>query len=653
MIGNQVRNPKLNVEYEDIVFNEINVDENAEKFAGYIQENKTIFLDGKWGSGKSYFIEKSKKYLSEKNMVFVDLWRTTDNRSATEVIFYELHKSEYYILKYGVFLLIALSVLCTKEVNLGLTFGCSFIDIFAKIFVWTSTAVVILFQFLKRTTDDIYIFFFKWCKNSLENKILVIDDFDRVNPDKQEEAYKIFNILNGDLPILFIGDFEKLVKNEDNYLQKVIDQKLVLPYKLHSSEITNKVDLPHRIKLLFTIENRVPRDLAHFVFLANQELRSKIGHVQREQQLLIIYTYLFHPKIYFELKKGWLPPKTGEDNGEDSKVFDDASDIEMIFSNILEENVSIPKDYRSNPQVYFLYERATSLSISELNNIFENDKELLNYLLLQNESDKIYKEMSFYIKNMVPEMWSSNSKRVENLILTNFNNRIKSNQLSSYVFQHKIDTLETIIREGSRYMNVHFGEPNMFVDFLKTFDIKPTPSENITDGVFTGRQDVAKKEVPFILSEIDKTLSSNKLDISQKLYFYHEFLDISDNVFFRQGVELIGSPRISSKIVSEHFYDDVVKLFSSEGYLSQKFPEQILIAKLGLEHSCLNIGKLKELENYIMSLSSEEFISFWGYYDIVPVKVEQGTIELQGGEVLLSDREFYDKVVERFIELEV
>ncbi len=318
-------------EYEELVIDEIDTKESSERFAKYLKKKRTYFLDGKWGSGKTEFIKKAKPHLSGHNIVFVELWRTTDNRSVTELIYSKLHPVKYWLMKYIIFLLIALSILCSDKVNLGLAPGHVLVVAVAKILIWSTTTVVILFQFFKRTSDDIYIEIFKYSKYTindkilkytlknkilkfsfkkkfinyvLKNKILVVDDFDRVKPEKQEEAYKIFNILNGKLPVLFVGDYGKLIKNEDNYLQKIIDQKFSLPYKLHSSEITDGIGLPVSIKQIFTNESRVIRELVHFVDNVNQELKRKSGRVQYEQQLLIIYIFISSQDLYSI--KEWL-----------------------------------------------------------------------------------------------------------------------------------------------------------------------------------------------------------------------------------------------------------------------------------------------------------------------------------------------------------
>ncbi|WP_285007267.1 P-loop NTPase fold protein, partial [Lactococcus garvieae] len=500
-------------EYEELVINKIDTDESAERFAKYLKKKRTYFLDGKWGSGKTEFIKKANHHLAGHDIIFVELWRTTDNRSVTELIYSKLHPVKYWLMKYIIFFLVALSILCSDKVNLGLASGHVLLGAVAKIFIWSTTTVVILFQFFKRTSDDIYIEIFKYSKYTINdkilkysskkkyinyvlknkifkkifrNKILVVDDFDRVKPDKQEEAYKIFNILNGKLPVLFVGDYEKLVKNEDNYLQKIIDQKISLPYKLHSSEITNGIDLPVSIKQIFTKENRVIRELVHFVDTVNQELKRKAGRVQNEQQLLIIYIYLFHPKIYIALKNGWRPSLSGEK--QEGGIF-----IQQTLILVLKENGNSPRCFSINPESYFIYENATNLSIVELSEIFLTDEKLIMHLNQKDENDKIYEEVSFFIRNMGHNIWEKQAERLEKFAIIQIHNRISPNQLTKYIFQRKLNVLESVLEQGRRYIDANFGNENEFTDYLKEVGIKPrdeTPTE-----AFGGNQEIGEHRV--------------------------------------------------------------------------------------------------------------------------------------------------------------
>ncbi|MGI1837428.1 P-loop NTPase fold protein [Lactococcus garvieae] len=632
--------------FKEIKFDSINTEDSAERFAKLIQEKKTYFLDGKWGSGKTIFIDATKKYLPQNlKMISVDLWRATDNSSVVERFFIELHKIWGYLINFGIFILLAISIASSN--NFGV-FGNDWI----KVISWTLTAGVSLFQFFGRKSDDIYLRLFK--KLSLKNKILIIDDFDRVNPEKQEEAYKLFNLLDGRMPILFVGDYDKLVKNEDNYLQKIIEEKISLPYALHPSQITKNVDLPLSIKALFELENRVARELSHFIAVANKELKNKFGKVQYEQQLLIVYVYLFHPKIYDDdLKHGYLP-ELSKDYLEDNKnsLSDLVSgtyekNIKEVMEGILQANDNVPKDFLSNSQAYFLYENATNLSVGELEAIFENDGQLQQQLEQTDEENKNYKEVSYYIESINLETWRKHSDRVEKIAIKQVKNRVKPNTLTKYVFQQKLNLLESEVREGSRYLNVGIGKTNEFVKYANENNIKAR--EDVSDGTFFGRKEVSELETPYIISRLDIFFKENEIDTSQQIYFYHEFLDIWEKINYNNDVMTRSIPRINAEVISEKFSDTVNMLLNTNEYMNESFPEQIVIAKLGFSYHKLDEETLNKLKDIILNLPDDAFKCFWNFYDIKPSKNKE---VLHGGSKLNFDKSFHDNILNKLVEID-
>ncbi|WP_276421620.1 P-loop NTPase fold protein [Lactococcus garvieae] len=626
--------------FKKIEFNYIETKDYAERYAKLIQEKKTYFLDGKWGSGKTIFIDEIKKYLpKDVKMVAVDLWKATDNSSVIEKFFIELHKIWGAVMKFGIFLLLTLSILSSNSFWI---FGESWI----KAIFWALTAGVILFQFFGRKSDDVYLWLFK--KLSLEKQVLVIDDFDRVSPERQEEAYKLFNLLNGRSPILFVGDYDKLVKNEDNYLQKIIDEKISLPYVLHPSQITKNVNLPLSIKSLFELENRVARELSHFIVVANKEIKNKYGKIQYEQQLLIIYLYLFHPKIYVDdLKHGRLP-EGYKDYTDDSK--NSFGDVKNLMVKVFQANHNIPKDFLSNPQAYFLYENATNLSIGELESIFENDEQLQQQLEQVDEEDENYREVSYYIESINLETWCKHADRVEKIAIKQLKNRVKPNELTKYIFQQKLSLLENEVREGSRNLNAGMGEANGFVTFANENNVKAI--EDIPDGTFFGRNEVSALETPYIFSRLDAFFKENEIDISQQFYFYHEFLDIKGKIVGYDSRSLTRTlPRVNEEVIIEKLSENVNRLLNTSKYINERFPEQIVIAKLGFGYHQLDKTNLNNLKDIILELPDDAFKYFWNFYFIKPYQ-HKDKIELSGREKLEFDNEFSDNVLNRLVEID-
>ena len=315
----------------------------AKNVAKLLDENKTYFLNGNWGSGKTEFLVEVDKNTNKK-LVTIDFWRLSDNRSTIEIVFSKLHPWKYRILRFLIVLCVALSILMTNVVDLGLS---SFFESFCvKLIVGSIVLLVAIYQFFKIKSDGFYSCLLTSKCLSLSRKVLVIDDFDRMSNKQQEESYKIFSLLNGKLPIVFVGDIEKVHLKDNNFLSKIIDRRIELPFVLHPSNIWQdyfellskklNTSLSDDFWRRFSFENRNLRDRNHFNDYVNQEFfsREKFEHVQEEQQLWIIYAYLFYPELYKQLLKNEEIKVKDDEETSFTEIFKFGRSIQEILSDI-------------------------------------------------------------------------------------------------------------------------------------------------------------------------------------------------------------------------------------------------------------------------------------------------------------------------------
>ncbi|MGT2638170.1 P-loop NTPase fold protein [Streptococcus sobrinus] len=274
-----------------IELNHIDTREAAKNVAKLFEENKTYFLNGAWGSGKSTFLNEVKSY-SNMDFVVLDLWRLSDNRSIIEVGFSKIHPQLYRSYKGLLVAIVAIALLFTTQFNFGLQ---SFIN--ERFGAWANFITLLfgvialgaaIYQFFKPKSDIFYASQFE--RLEIKNKLLIIDDFDRLTEGQQKESYKLFALLNGKLPIVFVGDIEKVYDNApDNFLSKVIDRRIDLPFGLHPSNIWNgyfkeferkyDIALSKEFKQLFIIERRNLRDRVHFNDYVTKEFIDRINMV--------------------------------------------------------------------------------------------------------------------------------------------------------------------------------------------------------------------------------------------------------------------------------------------------------------------------------------------------------------------------------------
>ena len=393
------------MEHEFIKLEHIDTSVAAKNFADLLYDNKTYFLNGSWGSGKSEFLKEVKRG-SQNKLITIDFWRLSDTRSTIEIAFSKLHPLLYWAIRLGIILLVAVSILMTNVVDIGLSnyFGGS------KSLILRLGGVVALivavWQVFKKKSDEFYCFLLSQLPKF--SKVLVIDDFDRMSEKQQEESYKLFSLINGKLPIVFVGDITKVHKSDDNYLSKIIDRQVELPFDLHPSKIWNNyfsvledkfnIGLSNEFKKRISSDQKNLRDREHFNDYVNQEFftRGKLDHVQVEQQLLVIYAYLFYPDLYMNLPKG-EPIKVEKSEESD---FQDIISIGHTLKEQLSEiqssdNSDYPLSFKKNKLEYLLYEQTSNRTKIELDLLFTSkSEELISEIIESDQSSDFYQYLS-------------------------------------------------------------------------------------------------------------------------------------------------------------------------------------------------------------------------------------------------------------------
>lgn len=381
------------MEHEFIKLEHIDTTVAAKNFSELLNDNKTYFLNGSWGSGKTEFLEEVKKN-SPKKLITIDFWRLTDTRSTIEIAFSKLHPLLYWAIRVGVVLLVAVSILMTNVVDIGLSnfFGGSK-SLILKL-GGVVALIVAVWQVFKKKSDEFYCFLLS--KLPKFSKVLIIDDFDRMSEKQQEESYKLFSLINGKLPIVFVGDITKVHKSDDNYLSKIIDRQVELPFDLHPSNIWDNyfriledkfnIVLSNDFKIMISSDNRNLRDREHFNDYVNQEFfrRGKFGRVQVEQQLLVIYAYLFHPRLYKILLEG------------DKIVVNDSETVEKKILELQKvDSEDYPLCFKRNRLGYLIYEASSNRTKDDFDILFDNmTEDLVKELVESDELTDFYQYLN-------------------------------------------------------------------------------------------------------------------------------------------------------------------------------------------------------------------------------------------------------------------
>lgn len=559
------------MEHEFIRLEHIDTSVAANNFAELLNDNKTYFFNGSWGSGKTVFLEEVKKN-SPKKLITIDFWRLTDTRSTIEIAFSKLHPLLYWAIRVGVVLLVAVSILMTNFVDIGLSnyFGGSK-PLILKL-GGVVALIVAVWQVFKKKSDEFYCFLLS--KLPKFSKVLIIDDFDRMSEKQQEESYKLFSLINGKLPIIFVGDITKVHKNDDNYLSKIIDRQVELPFDLHPSKIWNNyfsvledkfnIGLSNDFKKRISSDQKNLRDREHFNDYVNQEffIRGKLDHVQVEQQLLVIYAYLFYPDLYMNLLKG-EPIKVEKSEESD---FQDIISIGHTLKEQLSEiqssdNSDYPLSFKKNKLEYLLYEQTSNRTKIELDLLFtSNSEELISEIIESDQSSDFYQYLSSQFRTF---------------------SEIMKEQL-----------LTVVIKESMKFIN----SPSM------NFIVQESLNEVIP--LYERNSPLTEDVIIRIIKMWEPILRNEKLDQSEIIYFLnkHDLLSFHELGLYysdlRIDTETFSNLRrkdfflltyLSSKGLFEKFkyWDntiwDAIELFDDREFLSFWIFQSIITNELGYE----------------------------------------------------------------------
>lgn len=570
------------MEHEFIKLEHIDTSVAAKNFAELLYDNKTYFLNGSWGSGKSEFLKEVKRG-SQNKLITIDFWRLSDTRSTIEIAFSKLHPLLYWTIRLGIILLVAVSILMTNVVDIGLSnyFGGSK-PLILKL-GGVVALIVAVWQVFKKKSDEFYCFLLS--KLPKFSKVLIIDDFDRMSEKQQEESYKLFSLINGKLPIVFVGDITKVHKSDDNYLSKIIDRQVELPFDLHPSKIWNNyfsvledkfnIGLSNDFKKRINSDQKNLRDREHFNDYVNQEFftRGKLDHVQVEQQLLVIYAYLFYPDLYMNLLKG-EPIKVEKSEESD---FQDIISIGHTLKEQLSEiqssdNSDYPLSFKKNKLEYLLYEQTSNRTKIELDLLFtSNSEELISEIIESDQSSDFYQYLSSQFRVFSKKM--------------------------------KKQLLIMVIKESMKFKN---SPPMNFIVQESLNEVIPSYERNspLTEDVIIR-----------IIKMWEPILRNEKLDQSEIIYF----LNKHDLLSFYELGQYYSDLRIDTETFSNLRRKDFFLLT----YLSSK----------GL------FEKFKYWDNTIWEaiklLDDREFLSFWIFQSIIT-----NELDYEGFDIIPEDKRY-------------
>ncbi|HGA0996430.1 TPA: NTPase, partial [Streptococcus suis] len=356
-------------------------------------------------------------------------------------------------------------------------------------------------------------------------------------------------------------DIENIYSVKDNFLSKIIDRRVELPFVLQSEQIWDDyfikleqrfaTEISDSFKKRVKVEKRSLRDREHFNDYVNQEFfsRGKLGHVQVEEQLLVIYSYLFYIEYYRKLLNNETIIENKSNSSDFSEIFTKGEEIPNLLSRLQRDNTNkYPVSFKMNREGYFLYESPSNRKKAELDRILNGSEEQLSReLAYSNSGTDFYQYLSSEYKYLKVDIKEKLLSLVIQLSL-----KYTSSRIMDYIIQE--------------YFN----------DKIPRYARNKPYSKEITTS---------------IIDFWNTLLDDKKLDFSEKLYFLEKHYIFS----FKELGEIFDNLSIDK--------DSIKTLKRRDFYL---------LTYLSSKNLWNNFSEWEDNVWYVIDeMSDHEFISFW------------------------------------------
>ena len=619
---------------EEWKIDRIDISDVAGAFAKELKtEPKTYFLQGKWGSGKTEYLKEVEKS-AEKDLKFIylELWKPKDKASLAQKIFESIHP-KFYLIKVFFYVCaiilpiwastyISMITITQAKINNARIPLVAIIAILittivaycqTKLFdmnrfmMWLDKANLRLDTYPKFVVD-------KYCningpvrvETKLCPKVLVVDDFDRLDIETQEELYLFFNQIKGKIRIIFVGDWNKIAKNDSGYLNKIIDRQIGLPIQLQSENIAKMVNDKIKEKIeyldnsniksasykytrdfdftdiaeLFEKEKKTPRDANKYLnYVENQLIsRKKLDKIIINQELYIIYLYLFESEKYDMLLGNYKEIIANPEKGSQNNRIDELIKNILITPQLFEFS---GMSFKRFPTIYFIDDIATNHSIEELKEFSKDESKLVK--LFNYENSESSQEFGYFLEDNKNEPF-----------------------LQDYSIMAKA-AIESTASSSYR------GPNNLLREVLQRrvaqlYDEKSNSDED---------------EYKYIILQFEKVFNEIQVEQKQKISSGNKLH------IFRTLIERSNFEKFTYDSYAQTYFKDLVRSTEEEQNFGQnKFDYEALIYELGFNYNHIGYykfyrqvfppinSKVKIIEN----LNDVNYACFWGIYLEYPIE---------------------------------
>ncbi|AOZ88987.1 hypothetical protein BK049_10020 [Bacillus xiamenensis] len=551
------------LEIKSLEDDNLGISDNVDKFIEqYINSNFTgsILLNGKWGIGKTSYLNLIKEKSDSKKTKFIDInfWTDPWVTKPFELFAKKLTPKIYWLVK-------------TSPISLVLLLGIIQLlnNIFSKsteniskidFFIWCALILTIsLLNLLidKFSTESIFEWLVKKklkCKKHTKKVIFICDDFDRLESDNRKQLYAYLSKLNSfeKSILIVVGEHNKISQNEDDslFIQKILSNFESMPLNNRASQIWIKVieeqlnksnlnvmDLTDSDRLLFQELRNVfvdeKRTFREAKFLLNilykKSPTSTDLNVNISEQLALCYFYQFHYKIY-----EWLVENLNILYKEKLIPHEDFSTITSLIEkdhlnlkDTIEKDIGEKRSHNLYELLYYIFNKS------------EHAK--FNYPSIKNEKNFEYYQIENILSistlniEVVEEIFINLNSKLDKLIEIHSKGQMEdfSDFLRNHYLSYTSNTPETKILSLLRNI-IAFKMKNLEQD---TAFLKLSISDSIIYNCLNALKNIYNRREKEIFK--NNILPLDELDISEKLEILPKFVPARTDEQSKEQIELV------------------------------------------------------------------------------------------------------------------
>lgn len=215
-----------------------------------------------------------------------------------------------------------------------------------------------------------------------KNKIIIIDDFDRISCHDRQNLYAIINVLKSNQnKIIVVGDIIQIDKDiRDGFVRKIIDYRYdidnlhgtrylysKIEYKLQKIKVdTSSIEMG-LLKSDFINKKRTYRDYEQFSELIDDHI-SNIRHINSNEKIYLLYLYHFYYEVYnkvilfidrerisfMEILQSYKSPEENKDENFIEQLQKDYQLNGLLHPFINKKDVNAPSLFDGNHDLYIV-----------------------------------------------------------------------------------------------------------------------------------------------------------------------------------------------------------------------------------------------------------------------------------------------------------